>query len=291
MALRRRRAWLILILAVAGITALTVVCIALFRGQQVVNRITGPKTPAYVRADFFNSGSSVYFECKNNELRTATTAEGLNTAVPVGAVRTVGGNSADSMVRFPEIALPIPANQFPAGVTAVKATFCLYGVEGPDYRINGMPDTYLSGEIGICRTDDQQSEWQYVMQGAMHACDSADKLPDTKWAELGKVITFSVKGKSANAALGVGVSAEAGTVHLSDIRKDGIPVDVHVTVLDASGKKVASGTGPLSAYGFSGGGNPCYSVRVAKGSYTCLATLDVGPFGGILKAERKIVVP
>jgi hypothetical protein len=85
----------------------------------------------------------------------------------------------------------------------------------------------------------------------MHASYSADKAPDTRWAEMGKVITFSVTGKSANEALGVGVSVEAGTVHLSDIRKNGKPVDVHVTVLDASGKEVASRTGPLSAFGFS----------------------------------------
>jgi hypothetical protein len=30
---------------------------------------------------------------------------------------------------------------------------------------------------------------------------------------------------------------------------------------------------------------------VAKGNYTCDATLDVGPFGGILKAQAKVTVP
>jgi hypothetical protein len=32
-------------------------------------------------------------------------------------------------------------------------------------------------------------------------------------------------------------------------------------------------------------------VRVAKGEYICEATLDVGPFGGVLKAEEKVTVP
>jgi hypothetical protein len=30
---------------------------------------------------------------------------------------------------------------------------------------------------------------------------------------------------------------------------------------------------------------------VAKGNYTCDATLDAGPFGGTLKAQAKVTVP
>jgi hypothetical protein len=32
-------------------------------------------------------------------------------------------------------------------------------------------------------------------------------------------------------------------------------------------------------------------VGVEKGTYTCAAALETGPFGGTLKAERKVVVP
>jgi hypothetical protein len=32
-------------------------------------------------------------------------------------------------------------------------------------------------------------------------------------------------------------------------------------------------------------------VRVAKGTYTCAAALDAGPFGSPVKGETKVVVP
>jgi hypothetical protein len=32
-------------------------------------------------------------------------------------------------------------------------------------------------------------------------------------------------------------------------------------------------------------------VGVEKGTYTCAATMDVGPFGSAVKGETKVVVP
>jgi hypothetical protein len=251
------KARIIPLVAIVAIAVLTLVGACLVGGQRGTGTARAPETPVYVRVSV-SEKTSVYLEFQGREVRAAMSAEGLTAATP-------------SKPRQ-EITLPIPADQLPAGITAIKAGLAAAQVASGPGRKTGVQ---VSGYLAPCRMDDQKAEWQCVVRVGVPAADSADKATAIRLPSLEKP-AISVTAKPAKGSLGVGVRLLAGrsnaapsaavtsragnasvvSVFLNasgpiEVRKDGKPVDVKVTVLDAAGKQVASKTGPLSNFGFS----------------------------------------
>ena len=230
----------ILIIAIAGGAALALVGAIMLTALQSPASVPGPKGPAYVRVNVSDK-TSVYLEFQGSALRAAASIEALKTAEPVKGQVEAGGSKW-----LPEITLPIPADQLPARVTAVKAIFGLY--QGPPVlRPGEVPHVVV--HMGICQTNEQKADWRYNVEVTSPIADSATKAPAIQLPNFANV-RLIVAGKPAAGSLGVGVRLLAGTTEFLDVRKDGKSVDFQVTVADASGKLAASKTGPLASLGF-----------------------------------------
>ena len=216
------RSHVLVIVAIVGIMALTLV------GAGV---LSGPLKPGYVRINVSDK-SAVCLEFKGAELRAAASAEGLKTAEPV---RLVGLNS--QAPQSGEFTLPIPADQLPEGISAIKGTFARRG-----NRVYSL--------LGICRTDAQKAVWQCDVGLWSVVGDQTDAAPSIPLPGLEK-LTLAVTGAPSKGSLGVGVNLTAGNSRVTGVRKDGKPVQVQVRVTDAAGKEVGARTGPLTDFGFS----------------------------------------
>ena len=133
------------IVAIAGILALALIG----AGVLDVTQKTG-----YVRINVSDK-SAIWLEFKGTELRAAASAEGLKTAEPV-ALRALGNQASES----PEFTLPIPADQLPEGIWAVKGSFRRFG-------------NMVLGQLGICRTDEQKVVWQCDVRVTSSTGDTA----------------------------------------------------------------------------------------------------------------------
>jgi hypothetical protein len=220
MALGRNQ--VLVIVAIVGIAALTLI------GSGVFN---APLKTGYVRINVSDK-TAVYLEFKNSELRAATSVEGLKTAEPI-ALRELGSQVAQSA----EFMLPIPADQLPDGISAIKGTFTRIG-------------NRISGQLGICRTDEHKAVWQCYVWIFSKTADNAGATQAVELPKLEK-IALNVSGTPSNGKMGVGVWAMAANNQVSGLLKDGKAILVQVSVKDASGKEVAAKTGPLSDFGFS----------------------------------------
>jgi hypothetical protein len=208
--------------AIAGIIVLILIGV----GMRSVTLKTG-----YARINISDK-SAVYLEFKGTELRAATSVEGLKTAEPVAL-----GARSEQVVQSPEFALPIPADQLPEGVGAVKGSFT---------RIANN----LSGDLGICRTDEQRIVWQCNV----HVWSTVGPDPGAAQAiQLPKVekLALAVTGAPSKGRLGVGVRLAAGSNQVTGVRRDGKPVLVQVRVTDAGGDEVGAKKGPLADFAFS----------------------------------------
>jgi hypothetical protein len=214
-----------------AIAVLTLVGACLVGGQRGTGTARAPETPVYVRINV-SEKTSVYLEFQGREVRAAMSAEGLTAATP-------------SKPRQ-EIALPIPADQLPAGITAVKSGLAASQAVTGSW---GTTPAQVWGYLAVCRTDDRKAEWQCILRVASPAADSADKAPAIQLPDLTK-LTLSVAGNPAAGSLGVGIRLLADKTELFDVRKDGKSVDAQITVADASGKQAGSTKEPLAGLGF-----------------------------------------
>jgi hypothetical protein len=158
-------------------------------------------------------------------------------------MRVFGGTAAQAR----EFALPIPADQLPAGISAVKLGLWL-NAGPPDPKI--PPGPYFFGKLTLCRTDDQKAKWLYVTALGSPAGSDADTAPSVKLPSVDD-IKLTVTALPGPGKLAVGVQLSAGSAALPDIRKDGKPVQVSVSVADSAGKTVEQKSGPLADFGFS----------------------------------------
>jgi hypothetical protein len=210
------------IVAIVGILALALI------GAGVLD-VT--QKAGYVRINVSDQ-SAIWLEFKGAELRAAASAEGLKTVDPV-ALRALGNQASES----PEFTLPIPADQLPEGISAVKGSFRRFG-------------NIVQGQLGICRTDEQKVVWQCDVRVASSTGATAVAATTMQMPSL-KKIALAVSGAPSNGKLGVGVRLTAGSDQLSGVRKDGKPVLVQVSVTDAAGNEVGARKGPLTDFGFS----------------------------------------
>jgi hypothetical protein len=223
-----------LIVAMAGVAALTLIGAAPGAGQQ---------TPAYVRINVFVK-STVYLEFQGNDLRAAMSVEGLRTAQPAKMLVLKAGDPGEN---YPEITLPIPADQLPAGIKAVKAT-CAFPRSG---HVSGvMMDGLAYVHIAIYRTDGNKTQWEYDLAPGSQTGPSPESAPVIQLPNLDNV-KARLEATPTRGKLAIGLRVTDGTAELTDVRKDGRPVQVKMTVADASGAEIASKAGTLADFGFS----------------------------------------
>jgi hypothetical protein len=198
------------------------------------------QAPAFARIAV-SEKSVVYVRIQGGELRAAMSVEGLQTAAPVKMCA-----SSTREIAFPEFTLPVPADQLPAGVTPIKASLKWMRT----WTTEATPSIMIDGLLTVCRTDDRKAEWQYVSQVDVEAGASAEKAPSITLPTMDSAKAV-LSAAPFPGRLGVGVRLTAGGAELTDVRKDGQPVQVKVVVADASGAEIASKTGPLTDFGFS----------------------------------------
>jgi len=200
--------------------------------------------PAFIRISV-SPEVTLFVQFLEKEMRMATTAERLAQATPVKAVsdKTEQGQR---QFRFPAVALPVPAEALPAGVTKVQATFQVLDL-GPGAGPRG---SLVFGELAQYRADKAGAEWLYMQRLGLQASATSDKAPEIQLADLEKVSLTVVTKADRERKLGIGLRVAAGKSELNDIRKNGQPVEAQIRVLDSAGKEVASEKGPLNKFSF-----------------------------------------
>jgi hypothetical protein len=198
------------------------------------------QAPAFARI-VVSEKSVVYIQIQAAELRAAMSVDGLRTAAPV---RMCAGSIRE--IAFPEFTLPVPADQLPAGAAPIKANLKWTRI----WTTAATPSIMIDGLLRVCRTDDRKAEWQYVSQVDVEAGASAEKAPSVTLPTVDNA-KVALTAAPFQGRLGVGLLLTAGGAQLTDVRKDGQPVQAKVAVADASGAEIASKTGPLTDFGFS----------------------------------------
>jgi hypothetical protein len=205
-------------------------------------RSAGAQQAAFLRI-ILSEKSVVYVCIQGGELRAAMSPEGLQAAAPVKMIRP----GSTSLIQFPEFTLPVPADELPAGLAPIRA------------RLNwmrawtggsGLPAPRFFGQLTVTRTDERKTQWRYASQVNVEAGTSAEKAPSIKLPMLDHAKAV-LRSQPAQGRLAVGLELMDGDAVLSDIRKDGKPIQVKMTVTDASGAEKASKVGTMADFGFS----------------------------------------
>ena len=192
-----------------------------------------PTTPFFARMNV-SEKCVVYFQIQGwDELRAAMSLEGLQAAAPI-KIHIGDGREASERTDF---ALPIPSDQLPAGITAIKASLAL-------------TTPTLLGELTVCRSDAQKAEWQYVSKVEVAGSAKAENAPSISFPDFGR-LRAAIETNPSAGNLGIGLRLTAGGATLADVLKNGQPVQVKMVVADASGAVIASRAGPLADFGFS----------------------------------------
>ena len=218
--------------AIAGLAAISLFALSVMAAGQ---------SPSYVRFQVSDK-VTVYAQFQNNEMRMATSVEGLPNAKPVKARPSAQGQPT----QFAETDLPVPAEMLPAGCTGIKTILYLYSIQG---RAGGL---YVTGTLNVSQKDANNSIWTYLMRiGAQTAADAV-KAPVIGIPAMDSA-TFEVVGKPSpqTNAIGVGVKVKVGNSLLAGIMKDGANAEIQVRVVDKGGKEVSSAKLSLDKLGFS----------------------------------------
>ncbi len=115
---------------------------------------------------------------------------------------------------------------------------------------SAAPAPYVLGQLKVCRTDAAKTKWQYVSQIVPWAEANADQATFFKLPSPADV-KADLETKPSVGKLGIGLRLTAGGAAVTDVRKDGRPIRIRMTVTDASGVEIASKIGTLSDFGFS----------------------------------------
>jgi len=229
-------------------------------GAGCAGRQTSQKPPIYARIAV-SEKSAVYIMIQESDkvdvgpgssrpaprmaiLLTATSVEGLGSPQAIKRMAVLTAAPGSDNWSASEFTLPVPADQLPAGVTAIKAVLL------PASSRAAMAHDF-SGWLKVCRTDDRKSEWEYALQiGDFTGGTCAGKAPLITLPDLNKV-KARLETTSANGKLEIGLRLIAGSATLTEVNKDGKPVQAQMIVADASGAEVASKLGTLADFGFS----------------------------------------
>jgi hypothetical protein len=207
--------------------------------------------------------SSVYLRIQAGELSTAMSPDGLDAAAAVKMQI-----HSTRFITFPEVTLPIPPDQLPAGYGPIKATLEWMRIWTPG---NATATPHFAGQLTVSRTDDRKAKWEYTAQLSVEAASVIEKAPAIKLPNMDNIkavletapskgrLAISLRLETAHATLmDVLKDGKPDKVvvdfpgnSLIDVRKDGKPIEVKMVVTDSSGAEIASKTGGLTDFGFS----------------------------------------
>jgi len=255
-------------------------------------------SPIYTRINI-PPRTTVYVQFQGSEMRLATSVLGLKDAEPVSATR-----AGATFAVFPEVTLPLTADELPRGWSKVRAAIYLYAVqtglrsETRIWHVSAAVGPVLtcpersrrSGVEGPSLSDTGGALWTYWFP--VSAPTAAEPRSAPAWQIPNPTaLRLTVMTHKARGRVGVVVRLTAGTAEVYDVQKNGKSVEVQVMVRDADGNGIASERGPLRKFGSQRDGRPRYFASVVmNGRYTCQVTLDTGPTGS-LKAATVVHVP
>ena len=145
------------------------------------------KAPAFARIAV-SEKSAVYIQIQGDQLRAAMSVEGLQAAAPVKMRER----------HEPRFTLPVPADQLPAGVTAIKASLAL-----TQYQ-SGANAAHLSAISRSAGRMTEKAEWQYVSQLSVPAGPNWENAPSIKLPEPANV-KASLEATPATGKLALGL--------------------------------------------------------------------------------------
>jgi len=215
----------------------TALALIFFAAYPIVAQDT-PK-PVFARIAISNK-SIVYIQIKGSELRAAMSVEGLQNPAVRGPLKIREIGSSEYVPPF-EFTLPVPADQLPAGMKAIKASLSIASAQA---------EIFVGGELRTTRTDAHSVEWEYVSRVNTGTSERVKDAPNISLPDLGKPKAI-LEARTSEGKLALGIRLSAGIAELIDVRKNGHPVQVNMVVTDASGAQVASKVGVLSDFGFS----------------------------------------
>ena len=203
--------------------------------------LAGEDTPRYIRIAV-GPKHAIYVQFMGDEMRLATSAEGLKDATPVKATRDVWRNGR-RQVQFPEVALPLPPAAPESRPLSLKAS--LGSVSA------GSRDGYIFGQLILSRTDGKKVRWEYRQNVGMGIGLQPDAAPVVQAADPDNLsIEIVTQQGRGSRDVAIALRVKAGQAQLDDIMKDGKNVEAGLRVLDGAGKEVVSEKGPLSNFGF-----------------------------------------
>ena len=206
--------------------------------------LAGEDTPRYIRIAV-GPKHTICVQFQGDEMRLATSAEGLKDATPVKAKRDVW-RSGRRQVQFPEVDLPLPPAAPESRPLSLRASL--------GWTSAGSRDGYVFGQLIVSRSDEKKVRWDYRQRVGMGIGLEPDAAPVVQAADPDnlsiEIVTQQKGGRTASRDVGIALRVKGGQAQLDDIQQDGKSVEAHLRVLDGAGKEVVSEKGPLSKFGF-----------------------------------------
>lgn len=190
----------------------------------------------------------VFVSVEGQQLRMATTLEGLATAEPTRAARSSErGHIGHS--NFPSVTLPKHEGADDAA-SVVAARWTYRAISHP----NRPPRHTLFASLDVPRVDAQGNTWTFRQsRGTGLSPEGPINAPLMELADLDNLelqVSISTRGVDAPRTFGVVVQLTAGNARISDVRKNGREVRAEVQVVARDGTVVQRDTRPLRGLGF-----------------------------------------
>jgi hypothetical protein len=196
-------------------------------------------------------GVEIYFQFDERGMRVARSAHELATAEPVAAAERDGMRAV-----FPEVDLPVEADELPARCNQLKAKCMVY-----DFGANAWGRRSLAMDMicvispGFVYEDEAGAEWTYWIGGiGMDAATSAQQadvlsVPLSVLAQPTVEVTAQVDQEGED-QVGLAITVTSGEMSFDGIEKDGEAVEATLVVRDSNGDTVVTKRGTLEDLGF-----------------------------------------
>jgi hypothetical protein len=192
---------------------------------------------------------------------------------------------------FPESVLPVPAEVLPRASIRAKASLnYVFGTHRFEHPEAGQEFRRVSARLGW-EEEDESGVWEYWIRVVSDVGTRPQTAPVLAVPPMGPLALEVSTQAVETDKIGIGVQVMAGETELQQVTRDGENAPIRLRVFDASGEEVTAADGDLEKFGFTRGGKPCYSVRVAEpGTYTVVVEMNAGPLAPQLRAEAEFTV-
>jgi len=189
----------------------------------------------------------IYVQCRagkgGGEMRLATSSEGLTTASPIRT--SVSGGTKNAFDQFPEVTLPVPAEDLPDQVRQVNLS--LRWIRGDQPKlVGGLRILHGPREGG-----GESCEYLQRIYNLLPITPNPGYVPEIRMADMTKLrLDVAVNATIGSGQIGVAVKLMGGDVAIHDVKRKGVSIPVLVRILDSQKKEVARRSETLNEYGF-----------------------------------------